>query len=86
MKETDENSSKYGVRLPLWILEAIQESGRKNAGIQSLDPGRVIRARFHGGTPDFTFARRATPGLRINPGESYDSGFIHAGALVHAPE
>jgi len=41
----------------------------------------LYKRRFRGGTLDSTFARR---GARINPGESYDSGFIHA--LVHAPE
>jgi hypothetical protein len=43
----------------------------------------LYERRFRGGTPDSTFAHR---GARINPGESCDSGFIHAGALVHAPE
>jgi len=71
----------------LWILrteKAARESRGKTRKF-NLEARRagLYERRFRGGTPDSTFARR---GARINPGESYDSGFIHAGALVHAPE
>ncbi|CAL1673372.1 unnamed protein product [Lasius platythorax] len=34
----------------------------------------------------FHLRKRSAPRSRINPDESYDSSFIHAGALVHALE
>jgi len=83
------NSNKSNVR-HYKFYERLEKGDRKivekrrNSILGS--SGKVIRARFRGGTPDFTSAGGVRRSRQINPGKSYDLDFIHAGALVYAPK
>lgn len=85
--EANENGSSFGVRVRYHygfygrLKKGVGKTQEFNLGISELYE-RVSAA----GRPIPPSREEPHRDIRINPGESYDSGFIHAGALVHAPE